>query len=156
MAFTDESMDSKSAMHILEWNYEKPYDFYNNDVSKETLDELLDGSYRAVFEDGRLFGFFCAGKTAQVPKGRLQEVYSEGFMDIGIGMAPECTGQGEGRRFFGYAMSAVQSRHPDLCLRLTVAEFNERAIHLYKKFGFAEARKFSTDSADFLTMERKG
>ncbi|MGO1058345.1 GNAT family N-acetyltransferase [Planococcus sp. FY231025] len=155
MVFIQKKMDKQTALQILGWKYEKPYDFYNNEVSEGSLSELLDGSYIAVFEDGSLFGFLCAGQVAQVPKGVLAGVYPEGFIDIGIGMHPEGTGQGQGRRFFGHAMSVVQERYPDLRMRLTVAEFNKRAIHLYKQFGFAEAGRFSTDSAEFMTMEKR-
>lgn len=156
MAFSQQRMDKQTALKILGWKYEEPYDFYNNEVSEEALGELLDGSYQAVFEDGELFGFLCAGKSAQVPSGVPAGVYPEGFMDIGIGMHPEGTGQGQGRRFFGYAVSIVQDCYPDFALRLTVAAFNKRAIHLYKQFGFAEAGKFSTDTATFITMEKRG
>lgn len=155
MQFTKQKMDKAKALEILRWNYGEPYDFYNNEASEESLNELLDGSYEAVFADGKLVGFLCAGKGAQVPKGIAEGAYPEGFIDIGIGMDPELTGQGNGHRFFGYAASAIQSEHPELRLRLTVAEFNVRAIHLYKKFGFTEARKFSTDSAVFIIMEQQ-
>lgn len=155
MEFTKKKMDNDTALRILGWRYKKPYDFYNNEVSDESLDELLNGSYQAVFEEGRLLGFLCAGKAAQVPKGVEEGAYPEGFIDIGIGMDPGLTGQGNGQRFFGFAVSTIQSQHPDLRLRLTVAEFNKRAIHLYKQFNFTEVRRFSTDSMGFITMEKR-
>lgn len=156
MQFTKQKMDKATAMETLGWSYEKPYDLYNNEASEDSLSELLDGSYEAVFGNGELVGFLCAGRAAQVPKGIAEGVYPEGFIDIGIGMDPELTGQGNGQRFFSYAVSVIQSEHPELRLRLTVAEFNKRAIHLYKKFGFVEARKFSTDAAEFIVMENHG
>lgn len=156
MQFTKRKMDKAAAVKILRWHYGEPYDFYNNEATEESINELLDGSYEAVFGDGKLIGFLCAGKAAQVPKGIEQGVYPEGFVDIGIGMDPELTGQGNGQQFFGYAASAIQSEHPELSLRLTVAKFNARAIHLYKKFGFTEAQSFSTDAAVFITMEQRG
>ena len=156
MKFTLKEIDKETALEILAWRYEEPYDFYNNEVSKESLGELIGGSYRAVYEDGRLFGFFCAGTAAQVPRGMLAGAYPDGFIDIGLGMVPDGTGQGNGQRFFAYAVSAVQNQHPGLRLRLTVAEFNKRAIRLYCKSGFREAARFCTDFADFITMERDG
>lgn len=152
MELTMQQMDKETALTILEWRYEKPYDLYNNETTEESLDELLDGSYKAVFEKGRLVGFYCAGIAAQVPKGRGEGLYPEGFIDIGIGMAPDLTGQGNGHRFFGYVIAAIKNEYSKQCLRLTVAEFNERAIRLYKKFGFTEAGRFSTDAAVFITM----
>lgn len=155
MQFTKQKMDKANAMMILRWNYEEPYDFYNNEATEESLSELLGGSYEAVYGDGTLAGFLCAGAGAQVPKGIEEDAYPEGFIDIGLGMDPELTGQGNGHRFFGYAASAIQNEHPGLHLRLTVAEFNARAIHLYKKFGFVEVRRFSTDAASFMVMEQR-
>lgn len=152
MEWTMQQMNKETALTILEWRYEKPYDLYNNETTEESLDELLDGSYKAVFEKGRLVGFYCTGIAAQVPKGRGEGLYPEGFIDIGIGMAPDLTGQGHGHHFFGYVVSAIKNEHPKQCLRLTVAEFNERAIRLYKKFGFTKTGRFSTDAAVFITM----
>lgn len=40
-------------------------------------------------------------------------------------------------------------------VRLTVAAFNQRAIHLYEKFGFVKEMEFAAVSVDFQTM-RKG
>lgn len=154
MQFALKAMDNETALEILGWRYEEPYDFYNNEVSEESLLELLGGTYQAVWAEGSLFGFLCAGKAAQVPKGRLAGAYPDGFIDIGLGMDPRKTGQGNGRPFFSFAAAKVQEQHPVLRLRLTVAAFNKRAIHLYRQSGFAEAQLFSTDSADFITMEK--
>lgn len=156
MHYTKQKMDKSAALEILQWKYGEPYDFYNNEATEAALSELLDGSYEAVYGAGVLAGFLCAGSAAQVPKGIAEGAYPEGFIDIGLGMHPELTGQGNGQRFFGYAASAVQSEHPGLRLRLTVAEFNARAIHLYKKFGFVETRRFSTDATSFIVMEQRG
>ena len=156
MQFTKQKMDKAIALEILRWTYEEPYDFYNNEATEESINELLDGFYEAVYGDGTLVGFLCAGAAAQVPKGIAEGAYPEGFIDIGLGMNPELTGQGNGQQFFSYAASAIQSEHPGLRLRLTVAEFNARAIHLYKKFGFMEAHKFSTDAAVFIVMKQQG
>ncbi len=155
MQLTKRKMDKETAENILDWRYEKPYDLYNNEATEESLDELLDGTYKAIFEAGRLVGFYCSGLAAQVPKGRGEGMYPEGYIDIGIGMDPELTGQGKGHHFFGYVLAAIKNEHPKQGLRLTVAEFNERAIRLYKKFDFMEARKFSTETAVFITMEQR-
>ncbi len=155
MQLTMQQMDKETAANILEWRYEKPYDLYNNEATEESLDELLDGTYKAVFEADRLVGFYCSGIAAQVPKGRNEGAYPEGFIDLGIGMDPELTGQGKGHHFFGYVVSAIKNEHPKQGLRLTVAEFNERAIRLYKKFGFTEAQRFNTEVAVFITMEQR-
>lgn len=90
-------MDEEYARQILTWKYEAPYDFYNNEESSESLNELLENPYYAVLnQNNDLVGFFCIGKAAQVPFGHTVGAYSEDLTDIGIGMNPTLTGQGLG------------------------------------------------------------
>ncbi len=57
-------------------------------------------------------------------------------------MKPELTGQGLGASFFS-AILAYAAGMPDVeRFRLTVAEFNERALTLYEHFGFRNAGEF--------------
>jgi len=65
-------------------------------------------------------------------------------------MKPNLTGQGLGTAFFSFIVQTVQEEH-HLPLRLTVAQFNKRAIHLYEKLGFVKAIEFSTPT-EFVTM----
>lgn len=39
---------------------------------------------------------------------------------------------------------------------MTVASFNERAIHLYQKFGFRETLAFHREEVEFIVMVRTG
>lgn len=97
MNFTSQQMTEAAATEILEWRYRYPYDFYNNEKSEESMAEMLDGSYHIVLnEAGELFGFYCTGKSAQVPAGRKTGAYPSGFIDFGLGMRPAETGQGKG------------------------------------------------------------
>lgn len=64
------NMNNQYATQTLNWKYEPPYNFYNNEYIEEALAELLDGSYYALDNtDNELFGFFCTGLPAQVPVG---------------------------------------------------------------------------------------
>ena len=148
-------MDEKKMVDILRWRYEKPYDFYNNEETAEARAELLNGTYHAVVdEEGQLFGFFCIGTSAQVPAGHGYGVYDEDCIDMGLGMHPERTGKGTGYPFCTFILEQIEVRHPSKPVRLTVATFNRRAIHLYEKLGFMQQYAFSTDVADFITMSR--
>ncbi|MDF2788980.1 MAG: family N-acetyltransferase [Neobacillus sp.] len=40
-------------------------------------------------------------------------------------------------------------------IRLTVAIFNQRAIHLYTKLGFVKKVEFNRDTTEFITMVKK-
>ncbi len=66
-----ENMNQETAEDILTWEYDKPYDFYNNELTDEDLKERLDGTYYALVNDKKdLIGFFCIGENAQVPVGK--------------------------------------------------------------------------------------
>ncbi len=142
------------AMNILEWKYESPYDFYNNELTTESLNEFLENSYYAIFDKENLIGFFCLGKSAQVPIGNQYGAYSTDKVDIGLGMRPGLTGKGYGKEFLMYILNHIDNSNPDIVLRLTVAEFNQRAIHLYKKFGFEQELEFLAGTINFITMVR--
>lgn len=156
MNFTAKPMTQTIAAEILDWRYPYPYDFYNNEMTGESLAEMLDGTYRAVQDDrGELFGFYCTGPSAQVPAGRRMGVYPTGSIDFGLGVKPAETGQGKGGKFFAFVREQIGESHPEQPLRLTVATFNKRAIRLYENFGFTKEQEFKTDFAKFQTMVEK-
>lgn len=149
-------MTKETAQEILSWQYEPPYDFYNNETSEAEMAELLNGTYFAVFtEKEKTVGFFCIGKSAQVPAGKLHGAYEAVCIDMGLGMNPGFVGKGNGTEFGLFILNSIEETHPDLPVRLTVAVFNERAIHLYKKLGFAVSTQFDTDTASFVTMIKR-
>lgn len=146
-------MDEIFAEEILSWKYEAPYDFYNNENSVDAVQELLNHSYSAVLDDqDKVFGFFCIGASAQVPIGTDFEVYSEGYIDVGIGMNPVFTGKGRGLSFLTFILLQINKVYGATPIRLTVAKFNSRAIHLYEKFGFVREKEFSHGDIVFMTM----
>lgn len=150
------NMNEERAVEALNWRYAEPYDLYNNELTNDTLQEFLGDSYHAIVDqDNALFGYFCIGESAQVPPGRKFGVYSEDMLDVGFGMKPSCTGQGNGFEFCSFIFSYIQENYNDSHFRLTVATFNERAIHLYEQLGFVERGKFYTDAAEFITMIRE-
>lgn len=152
-----EPMDREGAVAITHWAYDPPYDFYNMDVSEESLRELLDGTYFKMLEGHSLMGYFCCGNAAQVPIGRQYGAYPEnGSLDIGLGMNPILTGHGRGYAFVTTVLAYAQSQLEATSFRLTVATFNERAMALYKKLGFTPIMFFSRDNIQFVTMEWPG
>lgn len=59
MTLVIEKMNEKMAIEILNWTYEKPYDFYNNELLESAIKEMLDGTYYAILgEFNELVGFF--------------------------------------------------------------------------------------------------
>ena len=148
-------MDKEKAEEVLSWKYEAPYDFYNNEMNEEELSELLNGTYSAVMAANKdLIGFFCTGKSAQVPRGWNFGVYEEEWIDMGLGMNPALVGQGNGTSFGKFVLKEIEEKSDGQSVRLTVASFNKRAIHLYEKLGFLAKDRFSTEAAEFITMVR--
>ncbi|PFH88008.1 GNAT family N-acetyltransferase [Bacillus sp. AFS088145] len=149
------NMTESYATEILNWSYAPPYDFYNNELSQEGLDELVNNQYLAVIDqDENLIGFYCIGQSAQVPKGNEFGVYEKRMVDIGLGVRPDLTGKGFGSEFFKYILGEIQGMTNLSTFRLTVAKFNKRAIRLYENFGFKEENDFCTERAEFITMVR--
>lgn len=148
-----EKMTENKARHILAWKYEVPYDFYNNEETDEALEEMLDGSYYALLnEQNDVIGFFCIGKNAQVPVGHQFGVYVDDFVDIGLGMNPNLVGKGNGTTFCNYIIQFIRKHYVGKPIRLTVAKFNKRAIHLYEKLGFVRVAEFTSNTTEFITM----
>jgi len=133
-------INKEDALKITKWQYLPPYHVYN---MTNALDELVD-SYYGVYKDD-LVGFFCSGEDAQVPPGN----YTEGFIDLGIGLRPDLCGQGMGASFMKEVMTAF-----DKPLRLTVYKWNERAIKLYEKLGFKYESEFYRGEKLFIIMTK--
>jgi len=152
MKLLSQKMTNSHATEILNWRYPPPYSMYNQEVSAAGLKELLDQSYKAIVDqDGGLIGFYCTGRSAQVPKGHEFNVYQQTYIDIGLGMKPELTGKGFGKEFLAFILQQLGS----YSLRLTVAKFNQRAISLYEAFEFKHTHTFTNGGVEFITMIRK-
>ena len=77
---------------------------------------------------------------------------------VGLGLRPDLTGQGLGTSFVEQGLEFGRTRYAPQRFRLNVAEFNERAVKVYERVGFARTRSFSQQtnggSYQFLEMER--
>ncbi len=128
----------------MSWHYELPYDFYNPDPDisiDEYRGQMLDPELRFhSIWNGRdeLIGFCSFGDDGQVPGGD----YSLCALDIGLGMKPELTGKGYGKKFFSAILDFAVQRLSPVTVRLTVADFNKRALLLYFGLGFSVAGRF--------------
>jgi len=151
-----EGMKKAAAKEILGWRYEAPYDFYNLDFSVDSLNEFLNGTYYVLSdEENGVIGFYCSGRSAQVPSGDMYGMYQGPYLDVGLGMHPKLVGQGYGFEFCTTILAhrqTVQGRSP---IRLTVATFNIRAIRLYERLGFVKKHEFRGTCCDFMTMVKE-
>jgi [ribosomal protein S18]-alanine N-acetyltransferase len=145
-------MDEDTARAILDWQYDAPYDIYNE--VEDALPALLDPAnayYRIDNEHGDLVAYCCFGPDARVAGGG----YSADALDIGFGLRPDLTGRGHGE---GYVSTLVRfarkTFRPDR-LRVTVAAFNRRALRVWEKSGFVPVQAFARkpDGLAFVILE---
>jgi len=144
-------MTQDEAEAIAEWRYEPPYDFYDAAADHRDLAELLDPALRgdryfsARDASGELVGFFGIGCDAAVA-------------GIGVGLRPDLTGRGFGLSFLESGLAFVQELHAPERYRLSVAQFNRRAIKVYERAGFVRTRSYVRETNGgvftFVEMER--
>ena len=156
--FTFQPIDEPTARTVLGWRYPPPYDFY--DPKPENVENdiqyLLDPQYpyfSMMDQTGELVAFCTYGLDAQVPGGD----YSAKALDIGLGVHPSLTGQGNGIQFVQAAIQfGILTYHPKR-LRVTIADFNKRARRVWEKAGFEFEQEFKRrkDNHPFVILSRK-
>jgi [ribosomal protein S18]-alanine N-acetyltransferase len=144
-------MSQEEGEQVADWRYEPPYDFYDARADESELVLLLDPARRenrtfsAHDESGELVGFFTYARAGDA-------------IVVGLGLRPDLTGQGLGTSFVEQGLEFGRERYAPQRFRLNVAEFNERAVRVYERVGFARTRSFSQrtngGSYTFLEMER--
>jgi ribosomal-protein-alanine N-acetyltransferase len=145
-------LSQEDAEAIAEWRYPEPYSFYNWSADVDDVGELLDpflrgDAYWAVKDDaGELVGHFSFK-----PK-------DERTIEIGLGLRPDLTGRGLGASFLAAGLDFARDRFGPDWFVLSVATFNERAIKVYERAGFARGQVYIHFTAgrdwEFLQMAR--
>lgn len=150
-----EPIDEARARELLRWRYEPPYELYN--MEAESADEvvgfLLDpqnGYYAITDEHGDLVAFCCFGMDAQVPGGD----YRAAALDIGLGVRPDLTGQGQGATYVETVIEFGRRTFQPPALRVTIAQFNQRARRVWEKAGFRPVQTFDRmlDAMPFVIL----
>lgn len=151
LRFVEEIKSQELAKKIANWEYPSPYDIYNMNDDKETIREILNEDYYAYSYNDILIGYFCYGKPARVPNDDPNLYEDEKYLDIGVGMNPKLCGEGRGYIFFNKAVDTAYDIYEKEKYRLTVAEFNQRAIKVYMKYGFRKESEFIKKKDDKRT-----
>ncbi|HZD42735.1 MAG TPA: GNAT family N-acetyltransferase, partial [Methanomicrobiales archaeon] len=135
---------------IVSWHYDPPYDFYDMESDPEDLALFTnpnnwDGKFAVFNGNGERAGFFSFE-------------FSNGSLEIGLGMHPELTGQGDGREFVEAGLAFAREEYSPEAFSLAVATFNERAISVYESIGFESdetfVRETNGEEYSFLKMQR--
>ena len=127
------AMEQPEAVAVAAWAYPGIYAFYDFSADPEDMAELLDADRRAdLYFSVRLEGHGLIGFVQTWPVG------DDGSVEIGLGLRPDCAGQGLGlafvRRLCEWLGERVRLRPMTITLR--VATFNARAITVYERAGF--------------------
>jgi ribosomal-protein-alanine N-acetyltransferase len=145
--FAIRAMTAEDAEAIAGWRYPAEYAFYDWDRDAGDLAELLDPGewgrrYFAADADGELAGCF------------VFKPHDDGT-EIGLGLRPDLTGRGLGAQFLEAGLRFAGAEY----YTLAVAAFNERAIAVSERAGFAVTRRYRhpTNGADHDSrrMERR-
>ena len=133
---------------IVRWEYPAPYDVYNISPSdwEETIayfHELQDDFVVIYDDEGTLLGFCSFGTDGQVPGGDYSASPLAFPLDLGMGIRPDLTGEGQGQKYLtavlAYARQTFQPTH----LRATIAVFNKRAQNMVKRANFVQTDQFT-------------
>lgn len=146
-------MNQSEAVIIADtWKYPAAYDFYDMTADPEDYQELINeeergNHYFSVKEQGELVGFFCI-----FPQ-------DEQSVEIGVGMKPEVTGNGFGKKFVHLVLDHVNHQFQNPEIWLSVAQFNQRAIKVYENAGFVKVDEIQQANNggvyDFVRMKNQ-
>lgn len=143
----------EDAIEICNWQYDGIYSVYNfasYEKCKErgwniADDEKRGQAYVAVYDEGKLFGFFNI-------------MDREDRVELGVGMRPDQCGKHFGKDFVSLAVETVNQRYPQKKIVLKVRSFNKRAVKCYESCGFKVTGRYEEKTfyvpGEMLIMER--
>jgi ribosomal-protein-alanine N-acetyltransferase len=141
---------------FIKWEYAGAYAIYNISPENEAAEVAFfldpeNGYFAITDEVGGFLGFCNFGADARVPGGD----YRAAAIDIGMGLRPDLTGQGKGALYAAAVFDFAAIQYPGQ-QRVTIAEFNQRAQQLCRKFGFVQEARFlrETDGRPFVVLTR--
>jgi ribosomal-protein-alanine N-acetyltransferase len=157
MGLEFQPLEQRHALAILSWRYSPPYDFYNLEPAQyqADLDDFLNpqNNFLAILHgDGELEGFCFFGSDGRVRGG----TYNEPALDIGMGIRPDLTGQGNGRRYAQAVIRYATQYYSPSRLRVTIASFNQRAQRVWVSLGFELVETFvkTNSNQSFVVLVR--
>ncbi len=153
------AMTESYAKEICCWKYDGEYSVYNFSDW-----ETCKAKGWSIADKDKLGREFCA--LTQEENGRvvlcgfLRLTSEDGTINLGLGLRPDLCGRGLGAELMTIAINEYKRRFAGAGLELDVRTFNERAIKLYMKSGFAVTeritRKTPSGDTEYLHMRYMG
>ena len=126
-----------NAERIATWHYPDQYAFYNTDADQEDYQEIKSAQqrgnrfYQVLNSADDLLGYFAIEPTS-----------TPGILEVGLGMAPAFTGQGQGLNFVNTLVAFIVAQYQPTKLIMDVAKFNQRAQTVYQRADFIAIRTY--------------
>jgi [ribosomal protein S18]-alanine N-acetyltransferase len=156
MQFKLQALSQARAQEIVRWRYQNPYDFYDipPERAEQAVKDLLEPNnhcFEILDATGMFLGYCSFGPDGQVPGGD----YNEPALDLGMGIDPARTGQGNGRAITKAVLGFAEVRFAQARFRVTIAAFNQRAIRVWQALGFEPVGTFSSErlDAEFVVLQ---
>lgn len=141
MSFKIRNLRHENALEIANnWKNPDIYSFYDMTKDIEDYNEFIspnlrgDGHYEILDNKMNLSGFLTVSEE------------DEGVLEIGLGMKPELTGNGQGEIFLRDILQYLKSEYDYSSIKLAVVSFNARAIKVYERVGFQIEKTFMMEN----------
>ncbi|MCX6019332.1 MAG: GNAT family N-acetyltransferase [Chloroflexi bacterium] len=150
-------LDELMAREMVAWRYESPYDVYNFSSDEAAIADVVkyyadskNSAYAMTDSEHGLIGFCSFGEDAKVGGGD----YTVDALDLGMGIRPDMTGQGNGTVFALKTVDFAIARFKPNRLRVAVAKFNRRAQKVWQNIGFVMTVEFTStfDGSQYVMM----
>jgi RimJ/RimL family protein N-acetyltransferase len=122
---------------------------------EETAACFLDpehGYWAITDRAGEFVAYCCFGPDGRVSGGD----YESPALDVGIGTRPDLAGRGGGQALTRAVLAFGRERYAPAAFRVTVAQFNERALRVVRAAGFEPVQTFERhpDGMVFVVLVR--
>lgn len=137
MTFKWRALSASDGNEMRGWHDAGVYAFYDLDADPDDRDEFRHPpndilSLAAVDAEERLVGFMSFAPEPGRP----------GCFSVGLGLRPDRTGGGFGGRFLDEGLSEGRVRLSATHFVVRVADFNQRALTVYRRAGFQIVRRY--------------
>jgi len=138
---------------VAHWHYDGIYAFYDMDADKDDLEIFMNRDYWTEFTRG------VVDETGELVGWATFYTENDEFW-LALGLRPDLTGRGLGESFVDACVgqAIAHCAIPQSRIKLAVAQFNERAIKVYRRAGFTETGRETRDThlgrLPFIIMER--
>lgn len=149
MQFRFRPMTAADARAVERWRYPAPYDVYDRRSGRSLDPGAEPGRYFAAENGEHLAGFF-----------EFERHDDDGTLRFDLSLRPALTGEGHGESFVRAGLQFADERWSPDSYEVEVDSFNDRALTVYERLGFApvEGQAVSdggASNAEYVLMRRE-